>query len=153
MNHRQKTEVTMSDTAMASPVKERVRDRVRKGIMTVNRDRALPTMTTTTTTNTHTITITAFIRHCERSEAIPHAPESQYRACTSPWRVIASDHRERGNLTVVVLKFCEIASVAALPRNDVVSGQSHSQYAETEWNKQESGSGRLTASRSRRGAR
>jgi hypothetical protein len=30
--------------------------------------------------------------------------------------VIASDHRERGNLTVVVVKDCEIAS--ASPRND-----------------------------------
>jgi hypothetical protein len=30
--------------------------------------------------------------------------------------VNASDHRERGNLTVVVLKDCEIAS--ASPRND-----------------------------------
>jgi len=33
--------------------------------------------------------------------------------------VIASDHRERGNL--YCLKFDEIASVVSLPRNDIVT--------------------------------
>ncbi|VUZ86394.1 hypothetical protein MELA_02797 [Candidatus Methylomirabilis lanthanidiphila] len=53
-----------------------------------------------------------------------HGHESQYRARTFPWLVIASDQRERGNLTVVVLKYCEIVSVVALSRNDVDGGLS-----------------------------
>jgi hypothetical protein len=52
------------------------------------------------------------------------------RACavrhTIPVRVIASDHRERGNLAVVpgndAPNDCEIASVAPLPRNDPRGG-------------------------------
>ncbi len=48
--------------------------------------------------------------------------ESVLRDRVTYWPVIASDHRERGNLTVVVLKDCEIASVAPLPRNDAGEG-------------------------------
>jgi NDP-sugar pyrophosphorylase family protein len=54
-----------------------------------------------------------------------HGHESMLRDRVTPWFVIASDQRERGNLNVLEgAKNGGIASVAALPRNDAGGGRS-----------------------------